>query len=97
MRGRVARAPSIEVSVSPYMKPARDADSLRAYADAGVDQVIYMAAGDKPEALRAEIRPLAATGAVAPLIWRTLPLAKAAEAHRILEANENIGKVLLLP
>lgn len=49
------------------------------------------------EALHAEILPLVATGAVAPLIWRTLPLAEAAEAHRILEANENIGKVLLLP
>lgn len=49
------------------------------------------------EALRAEILPLVETGAVAPLIWRTLPLAEAAEAHRILEANENIGKVLLLP
>ncbi|SNT30907.1 putative NAD(P)H quinone oxidoreductase, PIG3 family [Tardiphaga sp. OK246] len=48
-------------------------------------------------ALRAEVLPLVASGEVRPLIWRTLPLGEAAQAHRILEANENIGKVLLLP
>ena len=48
-------------------------------------------------ALRAEVMPLVASGDVRPLIWRTLPLGEAAEAHRILEVNENIGKVLLLP
>lgn len=47
--------------------------------------------------LRAEVLPLVASGAIRPLIWRTLPLSEAAQAHRILEANENIGKVLLLP
>lgn len=31
-----------------------------------------------------------------PMIYKVLPLADAAEAHRILEANENIGKVILL-
>jgi NADPH:quinone reductase-like Zn-dependent oxidoreductase len=48
-------------------------------------------------ALRAEVLPLVASGEVRPLIWRQLPLGDAAQAHRILEANENIGKVLLLP
>jgi NADPH2:quinone reductase len=48
-------------------------------------------------ALRAEVLPQIASGAVRPLIWRALPLGEAAQAHRILEANENIGKVLLLP
>lgn len=48
-------------------------------------------------ALSAEILPLVESGAVAPVIWRKLPLAEAAEAHRILEANENIGEVPLLP
>ena len=57
-RGR-SRA-SVEVSVSPYLKPARDAASLRAYADAGVDQVIYMVAARGPDAVRAEIERLAA-------------------------------------
>lgn len=48
-------------------------------------------------ALRAEVMPLVASGEVRPQIWRTLPLGEAAQAHRILEANENIGKVVLLP
>jgi len=39
--------------------------------------------------------PLIAAGKVAPTLYQTLPLAQAADAHRILEANANIGKVLL--
>lgn len=39
--------------------------------------------------------PLMASGKISPIIHQTLPLAQAAEAHRILEANANIGKVLL--
>ncbi|SKC21603.1 putative NAD(P)H quinone oxidoreductase, PIG3 family [Kosakonia radicincitans] len=39
--------------------------------------------------------PLIAAGKVAPTLYQTLPLAHAADAHRILEANANIGKVLL--
>jgi probable F420-dependent oxidoreductase len=57
-RGR-ARA-SVEVSVSPYLKRARDAESLRAYTDAGVDQVIYMVAAQGPDAARTDIERLAA-------------------------------------
>ncbi|MCL5497739.1 NAD(P)H-quinone oxidoreductase [Escherichia coli] len=39
--------------------------------------------------------PLIAAGKITPLLYQTLPLAQAARAHRILEANANIGKVLL--
>ena len=35
-------------------------------------------------------------GAVAPRITWTFPLAEAAEAHRLLESNAHIGKILLL-
>lgn len=41
--------------------------------------------------------PWLASGDVRPLIHAALPLSRAAEAHRCLEANENIGKVLLVP
>jgi probable F420-dependent oxidoreductase len=58
-RGR--RPDSIEVSVSPYLKPARDAQALERYAEAGVDQVILLAFGADPEALRAEIEGIAAS------------------------------------
>lgn len=39
--------------------------------------------------------PLIAAGKIAPVVYQTVPLAQAADAHRILEANANIGKVLL--
>lgn len=39
--------------------------------------------------------PPIAEGKIAPILHQTLPLANAADAHRILEANTNIGKVLL--
>ena len=39
--------------------------------------------------------PLIAAGKIAPVVYQTLPLAQVADAHRILEANANIGKVLL--
>lgn len=45
--------------------------------------------------LEQHVWPLLATGAVAPVVDRTLPLADAAEAHRLLEAGEVIGKVVL--
>src|SRR5207247_5123409 len=57
-RGR--KPESVEVSVSPYLKPARDATALAAYAEAGVDQVIYLVGMRGAETIRAEIESLAA-------------------------------------
>jgi probable F420-dependent oxidoreductase len=51
----------VEVSVSPYFKPAADVASLRAYAAAGVDQVIYVAGPPTAERLRDDIAWLAET------------------------------------
>jgi putative PIG3 family NAD(P)H quinone oxidoreductase len=45
--------------------------------------------------LEAKVWPLLAAGRVAPVIDRVLPLAQASEAHRLLEAGEIIGKVVL--
>jgi putative PIG3 family NAD(P)H quinone oxidoreductase len=39
--------------------------------------------------------PLVADGHVRPIIDRVLPLDQVAEAHRVLEASEHVGKVLL--
>jgi putative PIG3 family NAD(P)H quinone oxidoreductase len=45
--------------------------------------------------LEQHVWPLLASAAVSPVIDRTLPLAKAAEAHRLLEDGEVIGKIVL--
>ncbi len=49
-----------------------------------------------PEALPA-LAALAASGRLTVPIWRTYPLAEAAQAHADLEANRNHGKIILLP
>jgi putative PIG3 family NAD(P)H quinone oxidoreductase len=43
----------------------------------------------------AHVWPLVESGQVQPVVYRVLPLADAAEAHRIVEASEHIGKVVL--
>jgi putative PIG3 family NAD(P)H quinone oxidoreductase len=40
--------------------------------------------------------PLVATGAIAPVIHSILPMARAAEAHRLLEEGAVVGKVVLV-
>jgi probable F420-dependent oxidoreductase len=70
-RGR--RPDAIEVTVSPYMKPARDAASLRAYAEAGVDQVVQVVFGATPDDVAREIEALAA---------ELIPVARSLEPRR---------------
>jgi NADPH2:quinone reductase len=48
-------------------------------------------------ALENYVWPLIASGAVKPQIYRTFPLAEAAEAHALMESSEHIGKIMLLP
>ena len=45
--------------------------------------------------LETKIWPGFASGTFKPTIYQTLPIAKAQEAHAILERNENLGKVVL--
>ena len=45
--------------------------------------------------VREHVWPLVASGAVRPVVDRVLPMAEAGEAHRVLEAGENVGKVVL--
>lgn len=45
--------------------------------------------------LRRQLWPLIAEGAVAPIVHAEIPAAEAAEAHRLLDSPETVGKVIL--
>ena len=51
--------------------------------------------GSIAAALRHEVWPLLESGRVKPVVYRTFPLAEAAAAHRLMESNEHIGKIVL--
>ncbi|HTN98200.1 MAG TPA: NAD(P)H-quinone oxidoreductase [Nordella sp.] len=48
-------------------------------------------------ALEARIWPLLAQGKIRPQIYRTFPLAEAADAHRLMESSAHVGKIVLVP
>jgi NADPH2:quinone reductase len=45
--------------------------------------------------LREKIWPLIESGRIKPEIYKTLPLAQAADAHRLMESSQHIGKIVL--
>jgi len=47
------------------------------------------------DAVRKNVWPLLASGRVRPVIHATFPLAEAAEAHRLMETSNHIGKIVL--
>jgi NADPH2:quinone reductase len=47
------------------------------------------------QALETQVWPLLHAGTVKPVIFRTFPLEAAAEAHRLMESSEHIGKIML--
>ncbi|WP_040650557.1 NAD(P)H-quinone oxidoreductase [Roseovarius sp. 217] len=49
------------------------------------------------EALRETVWPFFANGKLRPVTHRVLPMAEAAEAHRLMEAGDHHGKILLRP
>jgi NADPH2:quinone reductase len=46
-------------------------------------------------ALEEKVWPLLAQGRCKPVIYKTLPLAEAAEGHRLMESSRHIGKIVL--
>lgn len=52
--------------------------------------------GEIAAALRARVWPLIESGAIRPPVHARLPLVEAAEAHRMMEASEHLGKIVLL-
>src|SRR3954463_15678983 len=45
--------------------------------------------------LRDKIWPLIEAGKIKPVVYRTFPLGEAAEAHRLMESSQHIGKIVL--
>src|ERR1041385_7015069 len=45
--------------------------------------------------LREKIWPLIEAGRIKPQVYKTFPLAQAADAHRLMESSEHIGKIVL--
>jgi len=70
------------------------AHKARPATEAGAWQVLVR---DETEDLGAAIRDLTSGGGVDVLIDRTYPLHDAAEAHRDIESQKTVGKLLLLP
>ena len=53
--------------------------------------------GEIAHALEERVWPLIAKGEISPVIHATFPLAEAADAHRLMESSQHIGKIVLLP
>jgi len=47
--------------------------------------------------VRDQVWPLVDAGDIRPIIDRALPMSAAAEAHRLIESSDHLGKILLLP
>src|SRR5215213_6522272 len=48
-------------------------------------------------AVRHDVWPDVERGGIRPIVDRRLPMSRAGEAHRVVEASEHVGKVLLIP
>ena len=46
-------------------------------------------------AVRREVWPLLESGAVKPIVFKTFPLSRAADSHRLMESSAHIGKIVL--
>jgi NADPH:quinone reductase len=51
--------------------------------------------GSIADALRREVWPMLESGRVKPIVYRTYPLKEAADAHRLMESSEHVGKIVL--
>lgn len=47
------------------------------------------------EEVKEKVWPLIESGAIKPIIYETFPLEKAADAHRLMESSQHIGKIIL--
>lgn len=50
---------------------------------------------DLAASLEKEVWPMIAEGKIKPVIFRSFPMAQAAQAHALMESNQHIGKIML--
>lgn len=77
-----------------------DVNLLRLHARSVIGFAMAHQAARRPETYarhQRELWDLHREGALRPAIHGTLPLDRAADAHRVIESRENLGKVVLLP
>ncbi len=84
------RGPKVELNLAPLMvkRQTITGSTLRPQSLAAKAAIA--------ESLYETVWPLLETGQVKPIIDRSFPLHEAVAAHQVMEANENIGKLLLI-
>ncbi|MFN8724093.1 MAG: NAD(P)H-quinone oxidoreductase [Rhodospirillales bacterium] len=83
------RGSKIEVALDPIMR------KRLTYTGSTLRPRSVAQKGEIAAALREKVWPLLASGQVRPLIYKTFPLAEAAAAHALMEADTHIGKIVL--
>jgi putative PIG3 family NAD(P)H quinone oxidoreductase len=81
------RRAELDLSALMAKRAALSAATLRSRSDEETATIVA--------AVREYVWPLIESGAVQPVIDRVLPMSEAAEAHRVVETGEHVGKVLL--
>jgi putative PIG3 family NAD(P)H quinone oxidoreductase len=83
------RAAELDLALLMARRGTVSSTSLRARPAADKARIVA--------AVQRDVWPLVEAGAVKPVIHGALPLAEAAEAHRLMESSDHFGKILLLP
>jgi putative PIG3 family NAD(P)H quinone oxidoreductase len=83
------RGPKVELNLAPLMleRLTLTGSTLRARTVAFKGAIAA--------ALLKEVWPLLEAGKVRPVVFKSFPLAEAAQAHRLMESNVHIGKIVL--
>ena len=84
------RGPKVELNVEPVMRKRLTLTGSTLRPRPVADKAAI--AGELSE----KVWPLLSAGKVKPVIFKTFPLAKAAEAHALMESSEHIGKIALV-
>jgi NADPH:quinone reductase-like Zn-dependent oxidoreductase len=83
------RGPKVELNVEPVMRKRLTLTGSTLRPRSVADKAAIGAE------LYEKVWPLLSSGRVKPVMFRTFPLAKAADAHALMESSEHIGKIAL--